>query len=82
MGKELNTYRERIYINPSVHFGKPCIINTRIPVEDVLELVQEGIPFDQITEEYYPDLEIDDVKACVAYAVDVVRAEKVHVQPT
>ena len=59
-------YRDRLSVDPKVHFGKPCIVGTRILVEHVLELIQEGIPFGEIVEQYYPDLEIDDVKACMA----------------
>jgi uncharacterized protein (DUF433 family) len=33
---------ERIKVNPDVHFGKPCIEGTRIPVQDVVELIAEG----------------------------------------
>jgi uncharacterized protein (DUF433 family) len=32
---------------------------------DVLDLVAEGISFEKITEDYYPDLEIEDISACV-----------------
>jgi uncharacterized protein (DUF433 family) len=71
-------YKERIVINPEIHFGKPCIAGTRIPVEDVLELVQENIPFSEIIEKYYPDLEIEDIKACVRYAKDLVCSEEIH----
>jgi|GEM_PF-515577 uncharacterized protein (DUF433 family) len=56
-------YRQRVVLDPHVHFGKPCIAGTRIPVEDVLELIQEGISFKEITEKYYPDLAIEDIKA-------------------
>ena len=34
---------DRIAANPNIHFGKPCIAGTRIPVQNVLELVEEGI---------------------------------------
>jgi len=71
-------YRKRIVIDSKVHFGKPCVASTRIPIEDVLELVQEGIPFSRIIEDYYPALSIEDIKACVSYAVDIVRSEDVH----
>ncbi len=37
------TYKERIVIDPEIHFGKPCVAGTRILVENVLELVQENI---------------------------------------
>jgi uncharacterized protein (DUF433 family) len=69
-------YRERIVIDPDVHFGKPCVAGTRIPVEAVLKLVQEGVPFEEIATRYNPDL---DVKACVRYAAEIVRSEEIHV---
>lgn len=69
----------RIAVDPDVHFGKPCVRGTRIPVRDVLEVVQEGYSFDVITTQYYPDLEKADVKACVQYAIDTLDAEEIHV---
>jgi len=73
-------YKGRIFINPNIHFGKPCVAETRIPVENVLELVQEGVSFKEIIEKYYPDLKIEDIKACVKYAVDIVRSEEIHAE--
>ncbi len=73
-------YKKRIVINSGVHFGKPCVAGARIPVENVLELVQEGIPFKEIIEKYYPDLKIEDVKACAKYAAELVRAEEIHLE--
>ena len=73
------SYMERIVVDPAVHFGKPCVAGTRIPVENVLELVQEGVPFAEIVEGYYPDLSIEDVKACARYATELVRSEEIHV---
>jgi uncharacterized protein (DUF433 family) len=73
-------YKKRIFIDPKIHFSKPCVVGTRIPVENVLELIQEGISFKKIIEEYYPDLEIEDIKACVQYAVDIIRSEEIHVE--
>jgi uncharacterized protein (DUF433 family) len=69
----------RIEITPSIHFGKPCVAGTRIPVQAVLELVREGVSFETIVTDYYPDLEIDDIKACVQFAIDVVNTEDLHV---
>ncbi|MEE8115057.1 MAG: DUF433 domain-containing protein [Nitrososphaerales archaeon] len=79
MEKRTN-YRMRIEMDPRIHFGKPCVAGTRIPVEDVLELIQEGIPFNEIIQKYYPDLEIEDVKACARYATELVRSEEIHVE--
>lgn len=69
----------RIVVNPSIHFGKPCISGTRITVENVLELVRDGYDFNQIINEYYPDLTVEDIRACIQYAIDVVNAEDIHV---
>ena len=74
------SYIKRIVIDPKIHFGKPCVAGTRIPVENVLELIQEGISFKEITEKFYPDLEIEDVKACARYATELVRSEEIHVE--
>jgi uncharacterized protein (DUF433 family) len=70
--------KDRISVNPNIHFGKPCVAGTRIPVQDVLELVKEGIPFDKIVQDYYPDLQIDDIRACIEYAMAVMMAEDLH----
>lgn len=74
------SYRKRIVIDSQRHFGKPCISGTRIPVENVLELVQEGIPFKDIIERYYSDITINDIRACVQYAVDIIRSEEIHAE--
>lgn len=70
---------ERIVVDPAIHFGKPCVQSTRIPVENILELVREGIDFAEIVENYYPELTVEDVRACLQYAIDVVRAEDIHI---
>lgn len=70
---------ERIAIDPNIHFGKPCIAGTRIPVQSVLELVRDGIPFEGIIEDYYPDLGMEDIRASIQYAIDVVTAEEIHI---
>ena len=69
----------RIAINPHIHFGKPCVAGTRIPVLSVLELVSEGLAFAEIVRDYYPNLDIEDIRACVRYAMEVVAAEDIHI---
>lgn len=59
---------ERIIIDTNIHFGKPVIKGTRITVQNVLELIKEGLTFDQIMRDYYPDLKKDDILACMQYA--------------
>ena len=70
--------KERIAVDPQIHFGKPCVSGTRIPVHSVLELVREGISFSEIIRDYYPDLEVDDIRACIQHAIDVLAVEDIH----
>jgi uncharacterized protein (DUF433 family) len=74
--------KERIAVNPGIHFGKPCVAGTRIPVQSVLELVREGLSFAEIIQDYYPDLEPEDIRACIQYAIDVLAAEDIHLATT
>jgi uncharacterized protein (DUF433 family) len=70
---------ERITVDPKIHFGKPVIKGTRITVQNVLELVNEGLTFEQIIQDYYPDLKKDDIHACLQYAIALVAAEDIHI---
>ncbi len=69
---------ERITVNPNIHFGKPCIAGTRIPVQSVLELLNEGLSFEEIIHNYYPDLSVLDIQACIEYAIALVASEDIH----
>ena len=71
-------FMSRIEVSPNIHFGKPCVAGTRIPVQTVLELVREAIPFEDIIRDYYPDLKQEDIKACIQFAIDVVQTEDIH----
>jgi uncharacterized protein (DUF433 family) len=70
---------ERIIVDPQIHFGKPVIRGTRITVQNVLELLNEGLTFDQIIQDYYPDLKKDDIHACLQYAIALVASEDIHI---
>jgi uncharacterized protein (DUF433 family) len=63
-----NEMIDRITVNLKIHFGKPYIAGTRITVQSVLELLDEGLSFSEITQNYYPDLKVEDVQACLEYA--------------
>lgn len=71
--------KERIAVNPNIHFGKPCVAGTRITVQSVLELVGEGLSFEEIIQDYYPDLEVEDIQACIQYAIDVIEVEDINI---
>ena len=68
----------RIQVSPEIHFGKPCVAATRIPVQAVLELVRDGISVEAIQKDFYPSLHAEDIKACVQYAIDLVSGEEIH----
>ncbi len=70
---------KRITVNPNIHFGKPCVTGTRIPAQDILELVREGFSFEQIVRDYYPGIEYADVRACVQYAIDIIISEDIQI---
>jgi uncharacterized protein (DUF433 family) len=72
---------DRIIVNPKIHFGKPCIAGTRITVQNVLELLDEGLSFNQIIQDYYPDLQVEDIHACLRYAIALIAVEEIHLAP-
>lgn len=70
---------KRISVNPKIHFGKPCVAETRITVQSVLELINEDLSFEEIKQDYYPDLKTADIKACVDYAIALIAAEDIKI---
>ncbi len=58
---------DRITIDPEQCGGRPCIRGMRIRVADILSLFATGLNADQVLEEL-PDLELEDIKAALAYA--------------
>ncbi|HYO15655.1 MAG TPA: DUF433 domain-containing protein [Thermoanaerobaculia bacterium] len=58
---------ERIQTNPEIFGGKPIIRGMRISVELILSLLAQGATEEAILGDY-PELEPDDIRACLAYA--------------
>ncbi len=58
----------RITIRPDQCHGRPCIRGMRIRVTDVLEMLANGTAETEILQDF-PDLESEDIRACLAYAV-------------
>ena len=61
----------RITARPDVFGGKPIVRDLRISVELVLSLLAQGVTPEAILDDY-PGLELDDIRACTAYAHAVV----------
>lgn len=62
-------YQDRITIEPGKRGGKPCIRGLRITVQDVLEYLAGGMTEAEILADF-PDLEVEDIRACLAFAAD------------
>lgn len=71
---------ERITIDPAICHGKPCIRGLRYPVETLLELLSAGMTTDEVLADY-SDLEPDDLRAVLEYAVRLVRVKKLTAVP-
>ena len=70
-------WSERITIDPDVLVGKPVVKGTRISVELVIDLLARGYTKEQIIQQY-DHVSVEDIQACLAYASDVLRSEKVY----
>jgi len=58
---------ERITVDSEQCGGRPCVRGMRVRVSDVLDLLANGLTPQQILDEL-PDLEMDDVSACLRFA--------------
>jgi uncharacterized protein (DUF433 family) len=58
---------DRITVDPKVMTGRPCIRGMRITVTNILDLLAAGHSRERILAEY-PDLEDEDLDACLQYA--------------
>lgn len=67
----------RIVLDPSILTGKPVIRGTRLSVDFIIGLMADGWAEADILRNY-PGLTHDDVAACLGYARDVLRSEKVY----
>jgi uncharacterized protein (DUF433 family) len=65
-----------IVLDPAVMAGKPVVRGTRLTVEHVIGLLAEGwTPVDLRAD--HPELSEAAITACLAYARDLLRGEKV-----
>jgi len=78
MADEQQTYKARITTNLDVMVGKPVVKGTRIPVERVVAHLAHNPDLMDLFAAY-PDLTIDDVKACLQYAHHAVEEKRVGI---
>jgi uncharacterized protein (DUF433 family) len=72
----MNSWQERISIDPEICHGKPCIKGTRIMVSVILDNLADGLMPDEIVADY-PPLTLQDVRAAIAYAAALAREEEI-----
>ena len=67
----------RITANPEIFGGKPIIRGMRIPVELILSLLAQGVEIEAVLQDY-PELERQDIQACLAYARAAIAGDRLE----
>ena len=67
----------RITVNPEILVGKPTIRRMRISVEQILDALAAGVTEQDLLEDY-PMLELDDIRAVLLYARNIVASERIY----
>lgn len=69
---------QRIVVARDVCHGKPRVAGTRIMVYQVLDLLAGGKSIAEImSDDYFPELTVEDIFACLRYASQVIRTEEI-----
>lgn len=71
-------WQDRIIVDSQILVGKPVIKGTRIAVEFVIDLLARGWTQEQVLQEY-DHLTPEDIQACLAYAGELLKNERVYV---
>ena len=70
-------WQERIAIDRKILVGKPVVKGTRLAVEFIIGLLAQGWSEAEVLRNY-PGLTSDDIKACLAYAGEMMKSERVY----
>ncbi len=69
-------WKDNLHSDPKILFGKMVIKNTRIPVDLILEKLGHGITYNELIAAY-PKLTVEDIQACLFFAADATKHEKI-----
>ena len=72
MMNDMGSLLDRIFIDPKICHGRPCVRGTRIMVWLVVQYFANGDGVDEILAAY-PSLTREDIQACLAYAAEMTR---------
>jgi len=70
-------WRKRVVTDPKILVGKPVVKGTRLSVEFLLGLIARGWSEERILSNY-PQLTLADIKACLAFAAELIKGERVY----
>lgn len=70
---------DRVVVDPKICHGKPVIRGTRTPVALVVGSLAGGMSFEDVQREY--DLTIEDVRAALRFAGELLDQEQHHPLP-
>ena len=73
-------WKERIIIDSKILVGKPVIKGTRLAVEFIIDLLAQGWTEQDILRNY-PGITREDIQACLAYASETLKIEKIYTFP-
>jgi len=67
----------RIIVDEKVHFGKPVIKGTRVPVDLIIGKLAGGMTYEEVMKEY--EITQEDILAALDYAAKVLSNEEIKV---
>jgi len=74
------SWQEHITIDPAILVGQPVVKGTRLSVDFIIDLLAQGWSEAEILRNY-PGLNSEDIRACLAYAGEIMRSERVYPVP-
>ncbi|HNZ26939.1 MAG TPA: DUF433 domain-containing protein [Spirochaetota bacterium] len=63
---------DRITVNQNILLDKPIIRGLRISVEQIIKALAGGVTIEELLEDY-PEIEKEDIYACLLYASELVK---------
>ena len=70
-------WQEYIVVDPEILVGKPVVKGTRLAVEFIIDLLAQGWSESDVLRNY-PGLTREDIQACLLYASEILRTERVY----
>ncbi len=69
----------KVIVDEKVRHGKPIVEGTRVTVDEVLDMLEAGMTYEEIKKEY--GLTKEQILAVIKYTSSLVRGEEVRTIP-